>query len=275
MLRKLIGYEFRATRRIYLPAFLAIAVLSLLNGVLFATVWNADTFFAPAGVIFTLYIFALFAVWVMALVYTITRFNNNLLKDEGYLMFTLPARPSQLIWSKAIVSVIWVVLTGILCLISLAVIMTPAMLASTDDMIMWSAVFSRVPLMLSKLWEEFGVSVITLPIEALVGVIAGLFGFCMKIYACLAIGNLFQRHRTAWAFGAYVLFGVIVQVVAVLAANIAGWMIPSGWMSFFMSAPQTVTVNVMLLLMVAVSAVQIVIYFVITNYILSRRLNLQ
>ncbi|MGN1014731.1 MAG: hypothetical protein ACI4PM_05180 [Butyricicoccus sp.] len=271
MLTKLIAQEFRATRRVYLPAFLAIAVLSVLNAILFATVWNSETFSVPAGLIFTLYIFALFAVWVLALVYTIQRFSKNLLSDEGYLMFTLPVKPSQLIWSKAITSLVWIVLTAILCCLSLFLIFTPAMAASSDGSVGFLRLFQVLGYMLSEMWKQFGVHVILVAVETLIACIVTILAFCMKIYACLSTGNLFNRHRTAWAFGAYVLFSIIVQAVMMIATSInSSYSIIS-----LPDLPLTSCVELSLISMIVLQIVLGAIYYVITNVILSRHLNLQ
>ena len=167
MLSKLIGYEFYATRRVYLPAFLAVIVLAVLNAVLMATVWNVDTFSAPAGIVLTLYVLALFAIWVMALIYMIHRFHRNLLCDEGYLMFTLPAKPSQLIWAKAIASVIWMVLTAIVCFASLCIVVTPLMVVNVQD-VSWGLFGRDLSSLLSIVWHDYGMALIIVPLEAIV-----------------------------------------------------------------------------------------------------------
>lgn len=273
MLTKLIAQEFRATRRIYLPAFLAIAVLSVLNAILFVTVWNADTFSIPAGLIFTLYIFALFAVWVLALVYTIQRFQKNLLSDEGYLMFTLSVRPSQLIWSKAITALVWVVLTAIVCGVSLCLILTPIMVASSNGAMGFSTLFQGFGQVVSELWKEYGINWVLIALETLVGCIITILAFCMKIYACLSVGNLFNRHRIAWAFGAYVLFGFVVQAVEMFVLHIVGKQDVLNLTNVDISAVGSV--ELFLVIMIVLQLVLCAIYYVITNVILSRHLNLQ
>ena len=45
--------------------------------------------------------------------FLIQRFYKNLLRDEGYLMLTLPASVHQQVWSKLIVSSVWFIITGV------------------------------------------------------------------------------------------------------------------------------------------------------------------
>lgn len=273
MLSKLIGYEFYATRRVYLPAFLAVIVLAVLNAVLMATVWNVDTFSAPAGIVLTLYVLALFAIWVMALVYMIHRFHRNLLCDEGYLMFTLPAKPSQLIWAKAITSVIWMVLTAIVCFASLCIVVTPLMVVNVQD-VSWGLFGRDLSSLLSIVWHDYGMALIIVPLEAIVFALLCILTFCLNVYMCLAIGNLFRRHRIAWAFGAYVVCGVVQQILSLPFLN---WLGSSTtvYLKVVSALSEGTQMYLVLLGMILVQAVLSAVYFGITNYILSRRLNLQ
>ena len=51
--------------------------------------------------------FALLAMLAVIVIVAVQRFYKNLLGDEGYLMFTLPATPGQQIFSKLLVSLVW------------------------------------------------------------------------------------------------------------------------------------------------------------------------
>lgn len=273
MLSKLIRYEFYATRRVYLPAFLALAILSILNAILMGTVWNSDTFSMPAGIVLTLYVFALFAVWVLALIYMIQRFYKNLLCDEGYLMFTLPAKPSQLIWAKAITSVIWMVLTAIVCIVSLMLIMIPVTAVNIQD-VSWGLFVRDFQTLASLVWKDYGVALILVPLESIVFAILCVLTFCLNIYMCLSIGNLFRRHRIAWAFGAYVVCGIVGQIISLLFLTWLG-SDSTVYAKLTSALSDGMQMYLVLLAMILAQVVLSAIYFAITNYILSKRLNLQ
>mgnify|MGYP006988889638 CR=1 FL=1 len=57
---------------------------------------------------------AIVAAVVMTVVLMVSRFYRNLLRNEGYLMFTLPVSAHALVWSKLIVSLVWFLLTALL-----------------------------------------------------------------------------------------------------------------------------------------------------------------
>ena len=101
MLGKLMKYELRATSRTMLPLLLLTLLLSVFTRMTSAVVQSGHSKFIT--VINTLLIFAFFLALigtaVFSVVLMVVRFRNNLMTDEGYLMFTLPVSVHQLLWS--------------------------------------------------------------------------------------------------------------------------------------------------------------------------------
>ena len=75
------------------------------------------------------YVITLIGIFVATMLITIQRFYKSLLGDEGYLMFTLPVRPWQLITSKLIVSALWSIVS---CVVAVGSIMVMAI--GLDDL---------------------------------------------------------------------------------------------------------------------------------------------
>ena len=95
MLGKLLKYELKATSRVFVPLYIAILVVSIVNGLSL----NLEIFNIQG--LATIILMCLFiSLFVITIVVTIQRFNKNLLKDEGYLMFTLPVSSKYLVLSK-------------------------------------------------------------------------------------------------------------------------------------------------------------------------------
>ncbi len=274
MLSKLIGYEFKATRRIYLPAFGIVLVLSLLSSITFGLTnqWNSvSTGSGPFTVILmSVYILALFAVCVLALAYTINRFYKNLLGDEGYLMFTLPARPSQLIWSKCIASTTWTVLAILVCMVSalLFFVIFTLTQGAVYRWITWTS-FSYT---MSDLFHSFGVNLFLIPLELIVVCILWVMNFCLHIYACLSLGSLANRHRLGMAFVAYLVFAVLSEILLTVGTSLADSFLPSYTIN---SWNDTMTLHIALIGYIVFTVIRMIINFAITNYILTRHLNLQ
>lgn len=92
MLGKLLKYELKSTSRIMGVLYLALLVVAAVVGfVARGTIWEATQGNAIAvvisGLIYTLLVMALL---IITIVMVLQRFYKNLLKEEGYLMHTLP-----------------------------------------------------------------------------------------------------------------------------------------------------------------------------------------
>ena len=69
---------------------------------------------------------------VLTAMIAIQRFNKSLIGDEGYLMFTLPVTHTQLLNSKLIASLLWVVVGTIVMGLASLIIFVPVFLAVPD-----------------------------------------------------------------------------------------------------------------------------------------------
>lgn len=273
MLNKLIGYEFKSTRRIFLPAYAVIFVLSLLNGIFMLPANSMNSLMMPLGVLMTIYILAMFAVCILTFAYMINRFYKNLLGDEGYLMFTLPARPSQLIWAKCITSSLWMLFTTIVCSVSVFVLIVPLMISeiSFADL---TLIRQQLSFGMHTLWQNYSIHLFFIPLLAMVVGIVWIANFCMHIYACLSVGSLANKHRLGFAFLAYLGFSVLSEILMLIVMNIANHL----HINIDLNAlvPNlTAQVYVALLLFLLFYIIKLAINFVISNYILTRHLNLQ
>lgn len=269
MLKKLIGYEFRATRRVFLPAYLVLVILSALNGISLAISWNWDTGVTlPSGLLMIVYFVVMMAIGILSLAYMIVRYHRNLLGDEGYLMFTLPVRPSQHLWSKAIVSTIWMIVTTILCGLSGLFVMTPILMGEGLHFIeIWNSMRQAF----ANAVAAYGFSVYFIPLEVLIVCILCVMAFCMQVYAALSVGQLANRYRLGWSFAAYIGFSVIEQIIAVFVANILGNVTGEITYGFSLSLQIHCGIDLIALWMI----IELVVYFLISNYLLNNKLNLQ
>ena len=118
MLGKLLKYELKATSRVFIPLYIAILVVSIVNGLsLNLEILNIQG-------LATIVLMCLFiSLFVITIVVTIQRFNKNLLKDEGYLMFTLPVSSKHLVLSKYLTSLIWTFLSFVVAFLSFTILL--------------------------------------------------------------------------------------------------------------------------------------------------------
>ena len=96
MLSKLVKYDIKSLIRVFIP----VADGPLMN--------VFSEYIGPIllGILAVLFVAVIVGMMIMTLILVIRRFWNGLLKEEGYLAFTLPVEVWQLIVSKVIVAAI-------------------------------------------------------------------------------------------------------------------------------------------------------------------------
>ena len=196
MLRKLLKHEFRATGRIMLPMYLILLVTAV--GSNLAGRGMLDSRFDILNILGVLIVIAFGTVitgaCLLAFVLMIQRFYKNLLQDEGYLMFTLPASVHQHIWSKLIVSSVWFIVTV------LAIIAASLVVAYQGGFLREFLDFLRYfleGLRKLKVSEAFNGTIYL--VEFAVLMFLSLVAFSLQFYAALAAGHSQANHKLLWS----------------------------------------------------------------------------
>jgi len=207
MLGKLLKYELMATARIFLPLYIGLMVMAVFSGLSFRT--ELGIMVGLAGfMIFIIYT----ALVVITIILLIQRFYQNFLRDEGYLMFTLPVTPSTLISSKLIVTCFWClasIIVGALAAFVIAVTMVP---------------MSDIVFVLGFVDLSFISSHMSTIILFILACITQLVFGVLHVYLSLAIGQLppFGKHRILAAVAAYIVISIVLQIVVSVILVIFG-----------------------------------------------------
>ncbi len=88
MLGKLLKYEVKATSKTFIPIYISIILISLIN----VTFMRNNIFIEAQNIIHLVIIAFYIGITALTIIVTTERFRKNLLGDEGYLMFTLPVK---------------------------------------------------------------------------------------------------------------------------------------------------------------------------------------
>ena len=213
MLGKLLKHEFRATGRIMLPMMGALLALALMANLSIRGLSGSLSDIPALRILFILilvfYGMGIVAIGVMALVVMVTRFYRNLLKSEGYLMFTLPVSVHELIWSKLIVSLAWFFLTALFILLIL--FLTGLNLAGTNLEMIFSEFpsWSEVMQMLNEL-QIRGALTQLIVWSALITLLGAIVS-CLHFYGAMALGHMFSKNK--------VLLSVVFFILISFAFN--------------------------------------------------------
>lgn len=266
MLGKLLKYEVKATARIFLPLYGLVLVLAVINRIFLPL--NAEFFNIPRVISMTVYVMLIVAVFVMTLVVTIQRFYKNLLGDEGYLSFTLPVKAHSHIDTKMVVTLMWAALSLLVSGASVVIIAADANLLTR---------FSEFCRGVAELYSLYGLHAHLIVFEILVLCILGFLTSVLQIYASISVGNLAGRHKLLAGFGAYIGFGVVMQILSSILVNAFGETIAAYFRSFSYSSAYypPAPVEIALLGIFLYTAVFFTAFYFLTNWMLSRKLNLE
>ena len=264
MLGKLLKYEVKSTGRIFLPTYGALLLFALLNKLFSALDSGRSGVLAlPQDIVAILYVLLIMVTCIFTFVCMVQRFYKNLLSDEGYLMFTLPTSTSSLILSKLLVSALWYIATLVVTLLSIFVI-------AFD-----TGVLREAGELMRRVFSEYGGTVAAYMFEGFLLTLTVVCNGILLVYASIALGHLLQKHRALGSVGAF--FGMMVAIEIVL--SFLGWIVDrfpflTNWVNTIDLSP-TAQVHVLFLVATAFYLIGSVIFFAITNLVLSRRLNLE
>ena len=226
MLGKLIKHELRGSGRTMLPFILVSLFLSVMAGLSMRAMEHQQDyswFSILFGIVIFLFVAGLMAVCIMSVVVVINRFRQNLLGDEGYLMFTLPVSVDQHLWSKLIVSAIWFAATALTCMLA---VMLMLLCNINNFEIDWSEV-GYVMGELGRMMREFGIlHIVGYCLELLAMFFAGACVSCLTFYCAMAIGYSFSNRKVLLSilafFGIDILFSILQSSLIMLLNAIPG-----------------------------------------------------
>ena len=220
MLKQLLKYEFKATKSLYFGLYLALALLSVVLGVSFRqeNAWADNTNFGRLEVILmVLYLSVIFAIAVLCFVSTIQRFYKNLLGREGYLMHTLPVTETQLILSKLITSMVWVLCSGLVGIVCITVMVAVGVFdPETFGMVDWESWKQLWGMLYGELGTKFWLVMFwTILIN-----LARLASLILCVYAACMIAHQFKKQTMVAGILAFIGMNVVEnQIDKLLGMN--------------------------------------------------------
>lgn len=273
MLSKLLKYEFKATGRIYGGLYLAILAAAALLGAFFRFPALASDF--PIAAVTIVYLMLCVAIAVITALTIIQRFTRNLLGREGYLMHTLPVTPAQLILSKLISSMVWLLCSILVIALSLGVFFLFGMVNVNGIFSDWAGVmrdFGQVADILQHVLKVSGFTLLLSAIEWLATLVCSI----LCLYTACMIGHRFKQHFVLVGIAAFVGLNVLQNRLVALLPYVNS----STGLDMVIASGDTwqVTINQYALRSLLVSLLADVVlcgvYFAATNWLMKNKLDL-
>ncbi len=260
MLGKLMKHELNATSRLLVPLYIVLLFISLINRFVLQLNIREGIFIFFTGFLVVAQVILIFTILVTTALFMIIRFYKNLLSDEGYLMFTLPVNSHQLIISKLIVTLFWIFVSIIIVLSSLYITFV-----SSGNM---SIIIQEVQRAFAEFSMVFGGKTALLVVELIIMIIVSAISNILIVYASIAIGQLFSKHKIIASFVSYAVIYNAIQLIMIIALVILS-IIVSGSINFTNVLP-----NIAFQVSIIVTVLACVAFYIITNHIFEKKLNL-
>lgn len=261
MLGKLFKHEMKATTRLLLPLYLILAAFTCIDRI----VLSLDVFHGVFSLIPVLltsgFVLSIIAVLIVSSVIIIIRFYKNMVTDEGYLMFTLPVKPSQLINAKLLVATIWTLASLVATIIAIFIVATARL--SLSDLSDGFAVFIR------EFQTAFGSYRFLLVVELIILMLAALVNNILFIYLSIAIGQLFNGHKIIGSIVSYIAISTVLQIVSTILMVAAGYLFES----YFET--NTSIVQLVIPFSIIVTIILSFVYYFATDLLFRKKLNLE
>lgn len=286
MLKQLLKYEFKATKSLYFGLYLALALLSVVLGVTFRqehALAHSTSFQNLEVILMIVYVSVILAIAVLCFVNTIQRFYQNLLGREGYLMHTLPVTETQLILSKLITSMVWVLCSGLVGIVCITVMVAVGVFdPETFGMVDWESWKQLWGMLYGELGARFWlVTFWTILIN-----LARLASLILCVYAACMIAHPFRKHVVILAFiglnivenqidkllgtnHVNLFMDITYRVADVNVTGVSYGMTPMRWLTAALGT------DVGYLFCFAVTAAIAAAYFFLTRWLMKNKLNLE
>lgn len=265
MLGKLMKYEWKATWKLLICVNAFTLVMTVIVWLMIKLSEKAGSDFGMidfVGVMLMLtYVGGMFAVYIGTAIFLIHRFYTSTYGDQGYLLHTLPVDTHHIILAKLLVSAAWIVI-GIL-FIYLSVIF---LFSSSGE------TFERMMRGITDTIEYLGAENITVftAIMTIVALLFSVFAKVLKVGACISLGQLSSNHKLmlsfAWYVGIYIIESIVQMMYLAVVLAFRRQFSDVGYFStYYDNQWETTLIG---------GIVSCVVFYLLTWYVMSRKLNL-
>lgn len=259
---KLMKYDLRAALRLFVPLWIGALSLALVNSFTITVEFTDNrllNFFT--GLLMVLYVLAIFGIMLMAAIYVVQRFYQSMLKDEGYLTFTLPISIDSILWSKALTAMVLFAGSVVVCVASFFLLVMQDL---QNVEFRWIA----ENLLTNITWQQTFGMLVSFAVMIAAEVLSGLF----HVYLAMALGQLAQKHRVGVSIAAFVCISVAMSFLMTRPLPLLEELISAKLPRIDDSA---LVASMVFLGMAAAALVQTAIYYVPARYLFKRKLNLE
>lgn len=205
------------------------------------------------------------SIAIFTYIYNGYHFYKNVFTDQGYLTNTLPVTPAQLLLSKELVALLWLLIDVVVISISIFILIGSNELFSNFG-IFWSTLMryaSQTPL-----FTTFVIIALVLAPFVIIGM----------LFFSITLGNLSSSHKILASIGAYVGIYVVQQIFGLIQLVVWGYFDSTTLMKVDIYSNHytfETFLNPILITVLIFNVILIAVCWMGSKYIMTKRLNLQ
>lgn len=274
MLGKLFKYEWRSITKLLLPIHGCVLLFALLSRFYFALGGGVENLLnSSSGIISVLtglLIFALVVIISSVVIFTYVyigyHFYKKVFTDQGYLTNTLPVTPTQLLLSKGLAAVPWLLIDILVIIISCLI------LAGTKDL--FSSFRLVWPVMLNQMGQMPLLAALTI-----FAIILSPFQMIITLFFSVTVGNLASTHKVLSSIAAYIGIYILQQIFGFIELIVIGFSNYGTFMNVDLATNAAISIDTYLNPVLAVNIIFCILLMIAcwigSRYILSKKLNLR
>ena len=270
MVKKLIKHEFiyyLRTVGIFLPIILAIGAMTRVfrffdNGNIINTIALASSV--------TLLVIACMALLMISTVFGIVRFYKNMYSSEGYLTFTLPVTNTEHLLVKLLMAMV----CQAVCVLT---VIAAASIALSGKL--FGDVLKFIVNLIDKALVVCGTAnLIGFIVEMILLLVLGAVSNMLLYYACITIGQTAKKNRIFAAVGVYFIYYIATQIISTVFTMIFTVLGMTGALDgamVWIEKSPIAAVHIALCVVIVISAAITAVFWLVTQNIMSKKLNLE
>lgn len=279
MLGKLFKHDMRQISKIMLPFMILVFGTTILGTAALKFAGEIYYYFedniirnllgSSLYLIFGFSVAALFAYMVLDIILAVSRYYKNFFSDEGYLTFTLPVKSSTLIFSKLWATFSWSIISAVVAIACILIYLTfgAAPVGKAINVVFWQWL-KDVLVSLIRFFSDFNVSEAFIVVEAVaLGLVSAIQGI-LALFLPITIGSIIaQKHKILASIGFYFLIHIAVSIVTTIVTTFI--------LAVNLHDSADLFIHIYFISRIFVYATVMVTEFLITNYLIKKKLNLQ
>ena len=259
MLKKLLKYDFKSLIQTLLPIYGIALILSIISNIFIRIKDITPIFRIPMTFITSLSILVCIGTVFITFIVGIVKFYKQTVKDEGYLLHTLPVSKNNIIISKLLSLITMEVL-------SLIVAITTLLIAINIEP---SKIFDTIKFMIETI-GDYKLTAVLFTLAVFIGQITNT----LLIYVSISFGQKHAKDKLLFS----IIYGVVIyHITQIVTALIYLPLLlnPDYIEALSQTIPESQILNVMLVIASIISLTIGAIYYVLTKKNLENKLNLE